>query len=67
MKIRPQITIAEPRIRIPAWRRASPKNFSTRPERTCPATIPQKREISPIESSHPRGTAIQPGIRLALT
>ena len=26
MKTRPQITIVEPRIRIPAWRSASPKN-----------------------------------------
>jgi hypothetical protein len=32
MNTRPQITTAEPRIRMPAWRSASPKNRITRPE-----------------------------------
>ena len=32
MKARPQITTAEPRIRMPAWRSDSPKNFMTRSE-----------------------------------
>ena len=32
MKISPQITTAEPKIRIPAWRSDSPKKRMTRPE-----------------------------------
>ena len=32
MNTRPQITSVEPRIRIPAWRSASPKKRKTRPE-----------------------------------
>jgi hypothetical protein len=32
MKTLPQITSADPRIRIPAWRSDSPKNLITRPE-----------------------------------
>ena len=31
MKARPQITSAEPRIRMPAWRSASPKKWNTLP------------------------------------
>ena len=31
MNARPQITSAEPRIRMPAWRSASPKKWNTRP------------------------------------
>jgi hypothetical protein len=30
MNARLQITMAEPRMRMPAWRSASPKNFITR-------------------------------------
>src|SRR3954453_24104348 len=60
---RPQMTIVEPRIRIPAWRSASPKNWSTRPEYTRPMVRPQKRAIAPSEASQSRGTASQPGIR----
>src|SRR3954447_3030257 len=58
MKIRPQITKAEPRIKRPACLSPSPKKRKTLPEKTCPATVPQKRLISPIESSQPRATAI---------
>ena len=36
MKTIPQITSAEPRIRMPAWRRASPKKWNTRPLKTSP-------------------------------
>src|SRR3954454_10733389 len=57
------MTIVEPRIRIPAWRSASPKNWSTRPEYTRPMVRPQKRAIAPSEASQSRGTASQPGIR----
>ncbi len=60
MKTRPQITIVEPRIRIPVWRSASPKNWKTRPVKTRPMTRAQKPKISPIELSQPRGTAVQP-------
>src|SRR3954469_14435297 len=64
MKTRPQMTIVEPRIRIPVWRRASPKNWKTRPVKTRPATRAQKPKISPIDSSHPRGTASQPAFMI---
>ena len=47
MKTIPQITIAEPRIRIPAWRRASPKKWNTRPLKMSPKAWPQKRMMSP--------------------
>ena len=60
MKTRPQITIVEPRIMIPVWRSASPKNWKTRPVNTSPATRVQNPKISPIEFSQPRGTASQP-------
>src|SRR3954447_19031864 len=62
MKTSPQMTIVDPRIRIPAWRSASPKNCSTRPEQTSPIVRPQKRAISPGEGSQSLGTASQPGI-----
>src|SRR6478735_4460037 len=62
MKTRPQITIAEPRIRIPAWRSDSPKKRKTRPEKTPPTTEPPKRVISPRLSSQPLGTVSQPVI-----
>ncbi len=62
MKTRPQITTAEPRIKIPAWRSASPKKWSTRPESTSPATRAPNRPMSPRLPSQSRGTANQPGI-----
>ncbi len=54
------MTTVEPRIRIPAWRSASPKNWKTRPVKTRPITRPQNRKISPIEVSQSLGTASQP-------
>ena len=60
MKIRPQMTIVELRIRMPAWRSASPKNFSTRSVKTWPMMRPQNFAISPKLASQSRGTAIQP-------
>ena len=51
----PQITSAEPRIRIPAWRRASPKKWNTRPLKMSPKAWPQKRMMSPREATQSRG------------
>src|SRR5688572_13328785 len=62
MNTRPQMTIVEPRIRIPAWRSASPKNRKTRPEYTMPITLAEKRAMSPRLPSQSRGTANHPGI-----
>src|SRR5438309_3481179 len=59
----PQITSALPKIRIPAWRRASPKNLNTRPLKMSPKASPQKRMMSPSEAIQSRGTAVQPVIR----
>src|SRR3954471_14951913 len=59
MKTIPQITSAEPRIRIPAWRRASPKKLKTRPLKTSPKASPQKRMMSPSEAIQSRGTPSQ--------
>ena len=59
MKARPQITIAEPRIRIPAWRSASPKKRNTRPLNTPATTVPQNRAISPNEEIQSFGTDSQ--------
>ena len=56
----PQITSAEPRIRIPAWRRASPKKWNTRPLKMSPKAWPQKRMMSPSEATQSLGTASQP-------
>ena len=50
MKIRPQITSVEERIRIPAWRSASPKKRKTLSEKTSATTVAQKRTISPNEA-----------------
>ena len=36
------------------------ENWKTFPEKTSPMTRAQKPKISPIELSHPRGTASQP-------
>ena len=49
-----------PRIRIPAWRRASPKKWNTRPLKMSPKAWPQKRMMSPSEAIQSRGTASQP-------
>jgi hypothetical protein len=56
----PQITSAEPKIKIPAWRRASPKNLNTRPLKMSPKASPQKRMMSPSEASQSFGTESQP-------
>ena len=56
----PQITSAEPRIRMPAWRRASPKKWNTRPLKMSPKACPQKRMMSPSEAIQSLGTASQP-------
>ena len=60
MKTMPQITIAEPRIRMPAWRRASPKKWNTRPLKMSPKAWPQKRMMSPRQAIQSLGTASQP-------
>src|SRR5205085_11991104 len=62
MKTIPQITSALPKIRMPAWRRASPKNRNTRPLKMSPKASPQKRMMSPSEAIQSRGTAVQPPI-----
>src|SRR5919202_6688247 len=59
MKIRPQMTIVEERIRIPAWRSASPRKRTTRPDSTSVSTRAQKPTISPKEAIQSRGTASQ--------
>ena len=51
----PQITSAEPKIRIPAWRRASPKKWNTRPLKMSPKAWPQKRMMSPSEATQSLG------------
>src|SRR3954447_7435145 len=56
----PQITSAEPKIRIPAWRRASPKNLNTRPLKMSPKACPEKRMMSPSEAIQSRGKGVQP-------
>ena len=55
----PQITSAEPRIRIPAWRMASAKKWRTRPLRTSPNTRPENFTISPKLASRSLGTPSQ--------
>src|SRR5947209_8163960 len=52
-----QITSAEPTIRIPAWRSASPKNLNTRRRSTSPITRAQNFAISPKLSIQPLGVA----------
>ena len=56
----PQITSAEPRIRMPAWRSASPKNLKTRPLRMSPKTSPVNAMIDPRLAAQSVGTASQP-------
>src|SRR5919198_5415687 len=64
MKTIPQITSAEPKIRIPAWRRASPKKRKTRALKMSPKTAPENRTMSPNEAIQSRGIANQPFIGL---
>src|SRR3954471_5112956 len=63
----PQITSAEPKIRIPAWRRASPKKWNTRPLKMSPKASPQKRMMSPKDAIQSLGIANQPVIASAPT
>src|SRR4051794_6306394 len=63
MNTNPQITRADPVIRIPACLSVSPKKARTRPEYTRPIVRPANRPISPSEASQSRGTASQPGTR----
>src|SRR4051812_18547243 len=60
MKQSERITIVEPTIRIPACRRASPKNLKTRPRSTSPKTRAKNFVMSPKEATQSRGTASQP-------
>src|SRR5919112_1108340 len=59
MKARPQITIADPRIRMPAWRRVSPKKWSTRPLKTSATTRAENLAMSPNEAIQSLGTLSQ--------
>src|SRR5215203_3120215 len=59
MNARPQITRAEPRIRIPACRSASPTKWSTRPLNTLATTRAQNLAMSPNEAIQSRGTDSQ--------
>src|SRR5918996_308020 len=47
MKARPQITSAEPRIRMPACRSASPKKWNARPLNTSVTTWAENLATSP--------------------
>ena len=58
MKARPQITSAEPRIRMPAWRSASPKKWNTLPLKTAPITRAQNCASSPNAVSQLRGALV---------
>src|SRR5437764_3428349 len=62
MNTRPQITSVEETIRIPDWRSASPKNFSTRRVSTSRTIREVNLTISPNDSIQPRGVAIRPSI-----
>ena len=64
MKTRPQMTSVEERIRIPAWRSASPKKRKTRSEKTSPRIRPANFAISPNEPSQSCGTPSQPRLHL---
>ena len=59
MNASPQITSAEPRIRIPAWRSASPKKWNTRPLKTSATTRAENLAISPNEAIQSLGTESQ--------
>ena len=59
MNARPQITSAEPRIRMPAWRSASPKKWKTRPLKTAPTMRAENLAMSPKDAIQSRGTDSQ--------
>src|SRR5215212_3284677 len=59
MNARPQITSAEPRIRMPACRSASPKKWSTRPLKTEATMRAENLAMSPKDASQSRGTLSQ--------
>jgi hypothetical protein len=59
MNARPQITIAEPRIRMPAWRRLSPRKRSTRPSTISRTTRAENLAMSPNEAIQSFGTLNQ--------
>src|SRR4051812_45697848 len=65
MKTRPQITIVEETIRIPAWRSVSPKKRMTRSEKTSPRIRPANFAISPNEAIQSLGIANQPALFIA--
>src|SRR5579859_1751113 len=58
MNTSPQMTSVEPTIRIPAWRRASPKNLKTRSPKISRRTWPMNLTSSPKLSTQPRGAAM---------
>ena len=51
MNTSPSTMIAEPVMRMPAWRTVSPMNFSTRPFSTFSSTRQQKSEAMPNDLS----------------
>ena len=57
MNTRAHITAVEYRIRMPAWRSASPKKRMTRRPQTSSTTSLAKRAIAPLDASHSRGIA----------
>ena len=59
MKARPQITIAEPRIRMPAWRSASPKNLQDAAAEDLAHDPRQNLAMSPKVAIQSFGTASQ--------
>src|SRR5262245_39497651 len=59
MNASPQMTRADPRIRMPAWRSASPKNRKTRRLKTSPMTRAQNFAMSPKEAIQSFGTLSQ--------
>ena len=60
MNARPQITIAEPRIRMPAWRSASPKKWQDAPaEHRRAMTRAENLAMSPNEAIQSFGTSAQ--------
>src|SRR3954449_1156123 len=60
MNTRPQMTSVELRMRIPAWRSASPMKQKTRPEAMLPRMAAPNLAISPNEAIQSRGIASQP-------
>ena len=60
MKIRPQMTIVEERIRMPAWRSVSPKKRRTLSVKTSTTMREQNLTISPNDEIQSLGTDSQP-------